>query len=190
MPEFKEVLYAVVDASATITLNRPEKRNALGRTILSELKSALLEAESDVGVRVIALRGAGKDFCAGADLAQLERVAQGDVLENLADASEIAGLFLLIRKLKKPVVAAVHGRALAGGAGLASACDLVLATRSASFCYTEVKLGFVPAIVAAIARRNLSEKRAFEILCSGKAFSAEEARSEERRVGKECRSRW
>jgi methylglutaconyl-CoA hydratase len=175
MPEFKEVLYAVVDASATITLNRPEKRNALGRTILSELKSALLEAESDVGVRVIALRGAGKDFCAGADLAQLERVAQGDVLENLADASEIAGLFLLIRKLKKPVVAAVHGRALAGGAGLASACDLVLATRSASFCYTEVKLGFVPAIVAAIARRNLSEKRAFEILCSGKAFSAEEA---------------
>lgn len=175
MADFREVLYEIADGSATITLNRPEKRNALGQTLISELKAALTNAEADPSARVITLRGAGKDFCAGADLAQLERVAKGDVLENLADASEFAALFLLIRGLKKPVIAAVHGRALAGGAGLASACDLVLATRSASFCYTEVKIGFVPAIVAAIARRNLSEKRAFEILCSGKAFTAEQA---------------
>jgi methylglutaconyl-CoA hydratase len=80
-----------------------------------------------------------------------------------------------MRKLKKPVIAAVHGRALAGGAGLASACDMVIAARSASFCYTEVKIGFVPAIVMSVARRNLGEKRAFEILATGKAFSAEEA---------------
>jgi methylglutaconyl-CoA hydratase len=123
----------------------------------------------------VLLRGAGKDFCAGADLSQLERLAEATILDNIDDASRFAALLAQMRRLKKPVVAAVHGRALAGGAGLASACDLVVASRSASFCYTEVRIGFVPAIVMAIARRNLSEKRAFELLCTGKAFGAEEA---------------
>src|SRR5262249_19823131 len=140
-----------------------------------DLKSAMTESEKEPRVKAVLLRGAGKDFCAGADLAQLERIARGSVLDNLDDASLFAALLLQIRKMKKPVIAAVHGRALAGGAGLASACDLVLASRSASFRYTEVKIGFVPAIVMAIARRNLSEKRAFEILCTGKPFGAEEA---------------
>jgi len=175
MSQYTEIIYEIKNNVAFVALNRPDKRNALNDRIIAELRDAILEAEADDETRVIILRGAGKDFCAGADLAQLEKSAQASVLENLEGVSRMADLFLTMRGLKKPVIAAVHGRALAGGAGLASACDLVIASRSALFCYTEVKIGFVPAIVMSIARRNLGEKRAFEILATGKTFSAEEA---------------
>jgi methylglutaconyl-CoA hydratase len=175
MPEYKEIIYEIKHGVAWVTLNRPDKRNALNDQLVSDLKTAIAEAEADSAVRAIILRGAGKDFCAGADLSQLQKIARATILDNIDDASGFASLLLQIRKLKKPVIAAVHGRALAGGAGLASACDMIIAARSASFCYTEVKIGFVPAIVMAIARRNLSEKRAFEILCTGKMLTAEEA---------------
>ncbi len=175
MAEYTDIIYETRNSVAFITLNRPDKRNALNDRIIAELRDAMAAAEADDQTRLVVLRGAGKDFCAGADLAQLEKSAQASVLENLEGASRMAELFLTMRRLKKPVIAAVHGRALAGGAGLASACDMVIAARSASFCYTEVKIGFVPAIVMSIARRNLGEKRAFEILATGKVFSAEEA---------------
>jgi methylglutaconyl-CoA hydratase len=175
MSEFKEIIYEIKNGAANITLNRPDKRNALDERLVAELKAALTAAEADAEARAVVIRGAGKDFCAGADLSQLQKVAQASILDNLDDASLFAALLLQMRTLKKPVIAAVHGRALAGGAGLATACDLVIAARSASFCYTEVRIGFVPAIVTAIARRNLSEKRAFELLCTGKALAAEEA---------------
>jgi methylglutaconyl-CoA hydratase len=175
MAEYAEIIHEVNNGVAFLTLNRPDKRNALNDRVITELREALLAAEADEQTRVVILRGAGKDFCAGADLAQLEKSAQASVLENLEGASRLAELFLAMRRLKKPVIAAVHGRALAGGAGLASACDMVIAARSAQFCYTEVKIGFVPAIVMSIARRNLGEKRAFEILATGKTFSADEA---------------
>jgi methylglutaconyl-CoA hydratase len=175
MANYTQVSYALDGAVAQITLNRPDKRNALGEQIISELKQAVSEAEAETAARVIVLRGAGKDFCAGADLAQLDRISRASVLDNLDDAAHFAELLLNLRRLKKPVIAAVHGRALAGGAGLASACDLIIAARSAQFAYTEVKIGFIPAMVMAMARRNLSEKRAFEILATGKTFSAEEA---------------
>lgn len=175
MSEYTQVTFETRDAVAYLTLNRPDKRNALGEVIVRELKQAVDAAEADAGVRVVVLRGAGKDFCAGADLAHIEQISQNSVLENLADAEHLADLFLKLRRLSKPVIAAVHGRALAGGAGLASACDLVIAARSAQFSYTEVRIGFVPAMVAAIARRNLSEKRAFEWLTTAKTISADEA---------------
>jgi methylglutaconyl-CoA hydratase len=177
MADYTVIIYEIKNAAAQITLNRPEKRNALNEAVINELKQALHAAEADAKVKVVVIRGAGKDFCAGADLAQLQRVAQATVLDNLADALGFADLLLQMRRLKKPIIAAVHGRAFAGGAGIATACDLVLATRSAQFCYTEVKIGFVPAVVLAIARRNLSEKRAFEILTTGKLLGAEEAAS-------------
>jgi methylglutaconyl-CoA hydratase len=177
MSDYTVITYEVKNAAAQLTLNRPDKRNALNEAVVSELKQALHVAEADPTVKAVVLRGAGKDFCAGADLAQLQRIAQATVLDNLDDALGFADLLLQMRRLKKPLIAAVHGRAFAGGAGLATACDLVLATRSAQFCYTEVKIGFVPAVVLAIARRNLSEKRAFEILTTGKLLSAEEAAS-------------
>lgn len=175
MVEFKEIIHEIKNSAAFVTLNRPDKRNALNDRLLAELLEAILTAEADDQVRVIILRGAGKDFCAGADLSQLEKSVHASILENLEGASQMADLFITMRKLKKPIIAAVHGRALAGGAGLASACDMVIAARSAQFCYTETKIGFVPAIVMSIARRNLGEKRAFEILATAKTFSADEA---------------
>src|SRR5256714_2210932 len=169
------VLYAVEGATALVTLNRPEKRNALNDAVIAGLKAALRAAEADEAVRVILLMGAGADFCSGADLAALQKISDSSVAENLADARSLMELFALVRQVRVPVVAAVRGRALAGGCGLATACDLVLACESARFGYPEVKIGFVPAMVMAILRRNVSEKRAFELITRGEEISADEA---------------
>jgi methylglutaconyl-CoA hydratase len=173
-----EVLLAETDADrgvAWLTLNRPDKRNALDDRLIAALKQALRDADADDAVRVVALRGAGTDFCAGADLAALRRIVEASVMENLADVDALAELFVQIRQMRTPVVALVHGRALAGGCGLATACDVVLAAGSASFGYTEVRIGFVPAMVMAILRRNVSEKRAFELITGGAVVSAADA---------------
>lgn len=176
MPENNEpVLYEVNGAVARITLNRPEKRNALSDTLIAGLKDALRRARTDDAVRVVMISGAGSDFCSGADLSVLQKVADSSIADNAADARSLMDVFTLIRELDVPVVAAVHGRALAGGCGLASACDLVLATTSARFGYPEVRIGFVPAMVAAILRRNVSEKRAFELLTLGREITAADA---------------
>ncbi|MEZ5344541.1 MAG: enoyl-CoA hydratase-related protein [Pyrinomonadaceae bacterium] len=160
---------------AFFTLNRPEKRNALNDGLIGAMKSALRNAAGDDGLRAIVIKGAGKDFCSGADLSSLQKIADSDILENLEDAESLMELFILLRKTKVPVIAAVHGRALAGGCGLATACDIVLASESARFGYPEVKIGFVPAMVMAILRRNLSEKRSFELITRGFDFSSSEA---------------
>lgn len=170
-----EILTDKENSILTITLNRPEKRNALNGDLIGALKNALLEADKDESLCAVIIKGAGKDFCSGADLAELQKITENTFEENLADAENLAELFALIRKVNIPVVAAVHGKALAGGCGLATACDIVLAARSARFGYPEVKIGFVPAMVAAILRRNLSEKRAFELLTQGLDFPSEEA---------------
>lgn len=175
MEDNSPVLYAVEGAVALITLNRPEKRNALNDALIAALKDALRDADSQESVRAVVLTGAGADFCAGADLAALQKISESSITENLEDAQTLAELFALIRRVRVPVVAAVRGRALAGGCGLATACDLVLAARSARFGYPEVKIGFVPAMVMAILRRNVSEKRAFELITRGAEVSAEEA---------------
>ncbi len=175
MADYSQILVEDKGAVCFITLNRPEKRNALSDTLVSEIKSALTEAEAQALTRVIVLRAAGKDFCAGADLSQIEKAARASVLENRNDAAQFAELLMMMRRISKPIIAAVHGRAFAGGAGLATACDLIVAAHSAQFCYPEVKIGFVPAMVLAIARRNLSDKRAFEILVTAKPLAADEA---------------
>ena len=170
-----EILTSTENAILTITLNRPEKRNALNDALINSLKDALREADKADKLRAILIKGAGRDFCSGADLSALQKISENGVLENLSDAENLLELFALIRKIKIPVIAAVHGKALAGGCGLATACDLVLASRSARFGYPEVKIGFVPAMVMAILRRNLSEKRSFELITQGFDFSSEEA---------------
>ena len=129
------VLYAVEGAAARITLNRPEKRNALNDAVIAGIKQGLKSAAADKNVRVVVISGAGKDFCSGADLSALQKIAGASVAENSADARLLLELFLQIRALQVPVVAAVTGRALAGGCGLATACDLVLASASARFGY-------------------------------------------------------
>ena len=169
------VLFEVSDAIARITLNRPEKRNALNDELIAALKESLRRADHDEKVRAVVLTGNGSDFCSGADLAALQKISRASVGENLDDARSLMELFMLIRAVHPPVIAAVRGRALAGGCGLATACDLVLAARSARFGYPEVKIGFVPAMVMAILRRNVSEKRAFELVTLGADIDAEEA---------------
>jgi len=169
------VLYALEGAIARIALNRPAKRNALNDELIAGLRSALRRADHDEDVRVVVLSGAGANFCSGADLAALQKISTASVADNLDDARSLMELFLLIREVRVPVVAAVQGRALAGGCGLALACDMVLASRSARFGFPEVKIGFVPAMVMAILRRNTSEKRAFELLTLGTEIGADEA---------------
>lgn len=171
------VLLNVADGVARVTLNRPEKRNALNSELIAGLKDALRRASEDKEVRVIILSGEGADFCSGADLAALQTIATASVEENLDDARSLMELFVLIRSVAPPVIAAVRGRALAGGCGLATACDIVLAARSSRFGYPEVKIGFVPAMVIAILRRNVSEKRAFELVTLGAEIGADEAAS-------------
>ncbi len=172
-----EIITEKADSILTITLNRPEKRNALNDALINDLKAALRGADKDETLRAVLIRGAGKDFCSGADLSALQKISESDVLENHDDADNLRELFSVIRQVKIPVIAAVHGRALAGGCGLATACDLVLATDDARFGYPEVKIGFVPAMVMAILRRNVSEKRAFALATQGFEFDAATAKS-------------
>lgn len=159
----------------TLTLDRPDKRNALSSALVEALHAALERADLDAEVRVVVVRGAGKDFCAGADLEELLASADLPADANEANARRLGAVFERMRALPKPVVAAVHGRALAGGAGLATACDIVLAAASAEFGYPEIRRGFVPAMVMAILRRLVGERRAFELVASGRAVPAREA---------------
>ena len=175
--ENKVILYETDGAVARITLNRPEKRNALNDALIAGLKDALDHAKDDGAIRAIVITGAGSDFCSGADLASLQKISGASVADNVDDARSLMELFVLIRQVTVPVVAVVRGRALAGGCGLASACDIVLASATARFGYPEVKIGFVPAMVMAILRRNIPEKRAFELLTCGAEISAQEAKA-------------
>jgi methylglutaconyl-CoA hydratase len=139
------------------------------------LAEALRDAEARSEVRVIVLRGEGPDFCAGADLAELERVTAMGEGASLADAQRLGSLLLQMRRHPRPIVAAVQGKALAGGCGLATACDLILASAEAEFGYPEVHLGFVPAMVMAILRKKLTEGRVFELVALGNRIPASEA---------------
>ena len=172
MPEYKKIIYTVDQYIARITLNRPDKRNALDNEIVLEFKDALHRTTENADVRVVLVTGAGKDFCSGADLASLQRISAAGVEESMASARVMAELFVEMRRSPRPIVAAVRGRALAGGCGLATACDIIVATESAQFGYPEVNIGFIPAMVMAILRRSVSEKRAFELITRGEVISA------------------
>jgi len=159
----------------SLTLNRPDKRNALNAELIEALHQALERADLDAGVRVVLLRGAGKDFCAGADLDELLASADQTVSENEMAALRLGSVFERMRALPKPVLAMIRGRALAGGAGLATACDLVLAGAGAQIGYSEIQRGFVPAMVMALLRRTAGEKVALDLVLTGRVLSAEEA---------------
>jgi methylglutaconyl-CoA hydratase len=171
------VVVALADSVLTLTLNRPDKRNAIDTAMIEALHSALERAELDAAVRVVTVRGAGTDFCAGADLTELLASADRPGEENRAQALRLGDVFIRMRELPKPVVAVIHGRALAGGCGLATACDLLLARADAQLGYPEVRRGFVPAMVMAMLRRAVGEKVAFDLVATGRILSAEEARS-------------
>ncbi|PWS28957.1 methylglutaconyl-CoA hydratase [Pedobacter yonginense] len=169
------VLYQVADRVATITINRPEKRNALNPQLISELTEALIDASEDDLVKVIILKANGDAFSAGADLEYLQQLQNNTFEENVADSNKLKKLFTTIYYLPKVVIAQVEGHAIAGGCGLANVCDIVFATPESKFGYTEVKIGFVPAIVSCFLVRKVSETVAKEILLTGKSFSAQQA---------------
>jgi methylglutaconyl-CoA hydratase len=169
------VLTSLENGVFGITLNRPAKRNALSSEMIELLHQALDRADLDSGARVVLIRGAGKDFCAGADLDELLASADKSEAENVASALRLGTLFEKLRKLPKPVIALVQGRALAGGAGLATACDLLLASKSAQLGYPEIQRGFVPAMVTTLLRRLTGEKRALDLILTGRVLSADEA---------------
>jgi len=172
MSNYQKIIYSVDQNVAGITLNRPDKRNALDDEIVAEFAEALRAAGRDESVRVVLLTGAGKDFCSGADLASLQQISSAGVEQSLSSARVMGELFVEMRRHPRPIIAAVRGRALAGGCGLATACDIILATESARFGYPEVNIGFIPAMVMAILRRSVSEKRAFELITRGEIISA------------------
>jgi methylglutaconyl-CoA hydratase len=162
-------------AIGRIVLARPEKKNALDRQAADELFAALAQLEGDATIRAIHLAADGDDFCAGADLEALERTLEAGTEVHRQDAEALGRVFLAIRALMKPVVCSVRGRALAGGAGLATACDIVLAHEGAEFGYPEVRVGFVPAMVMTMLRRAVGEKHAADLVLTGRVINAEEA---------------
>lgn len=171
-PGAPRVLVSRKGGVATLVLNRPEKRNALDRVMIAELRAALTACDLAADVRVIVIRGAGKDFCAGADLAELLASVDLPPEENERRAMELGDVFLALREIPKPTVAVVRGRALAGGCGLATACDLVVAHPDAVFGYPEIDRGFVPAMVLALLRRAVGEKVAFDLVATGRSLGA------------------
>lgn len=170
------VQYQVVDRIATITLNRPEKRNALNPTVVADLLEAFTRAEQDDGVKVIILSANGDAFCAGADLEYLQQLQVFSYEENLEDSSRLKNLFQKIYESKKIVIAQVQGHAIAGGCGLATVCDFIFTVPEAGFGYTEVKIGFIPAIVMIFLLRKIGEARARALLLSGSIVPATVAR--------------
>jgi methylglutaconyl-CoA hydratase len=172
---YRKVTYRVERGIARIALNRPERRNALDQELLTELREALQASATDESVQVVLVTGAGKDFCSGMDLRTFADDASGDLAKFQAEARNMAGLLLDLRRHPRPIVAAVQGRALGGGCGIATAADIVLAADSAQLGYPEINIGFVPAIVMAILRRLVSEKRAFELIATGEIISAQTA---------------
>jgi methylglutaconyl-CoA hydratase len=166
--------YTVKDRVAFITLNRPEKRNALNHELVAELKKAFDKAADDSSAKVIVLRANGEAFCAGADLEYLQQLQKFSFDENLQDSNHLKELFFKIYTHPKIVIAQVQGHALAGGCGLATVCDFVVSVPTAKFGYTEVKIGFIPAIVTVFLLRKLGEAKAKEMLLSGELFSAEQ----------------
>jgi len=158
-----------------VTLNRPEKRNALNYQVVAELKEAFTIANNDSDAKVIILKAEGDAFCAGADLAYLEELQENSFDENLADSNHLKELFLQIYTLPKVVIAAIQGHAIAGGSGLASVCDYAFSVPQAKFGYTEVRIGFIPAIVMVFLIRKIGEQKAKDLLLSGRLITAQEA---------------
>lgn len=171
------VLYTVKERVGYITLNRPEKRNALSFEFVQQIKKVFAHAESDENCKVIVIKGNGDAFCSGADLASLQNMQNNTYDENLADSKNLMELFVAIYQSRKVVIAQVEGAALAGGCGLATICDFCFATPESKFAYTEVKIGFVPAIVMVFLIRKVGEQTAKRILLTAEILTAEQAKN-------------
>jgi methylglutaconyl-CoA hydratase len=176
MPSYNTIKIETDGELALITLNRPEKRNAISATMIAELLTALEEVEFG-SERVAIITGAGKAFCAGMDLDALKSLATQSSEQNLADARRTAGFFRRLWSFPKPLIAGVNGAALAGGCGIATLCDFTLAVPEAKFGYTEVRVGFIPALVSMFLERQVGEKLARDLFLTGRILDAAEAKA-------------
>ena len=174
--QFNTIQYAEADRIATITLNRPEKRNAISYELIDDLLAGLQQAEQSPA-HILILTGSGKAFCSGMDLENLKQLTGRTHEQNIQDSETMARLFRTLYDFPKPTIAAVNGAAIAGGTGLATLCDFTLAVPEAKFGYTEVRIGFVPAIVSSFLITNIGEKRARDLLLTGRIFDAQEAQA-------------
>jgi len=173
--QYETLLLETTGHLSTITLNRPEKRNAITTQMIADLQTAL-DAIEKTNTRVVIISGAGRAFCAGIDLELLQAIAQQTPAENQEDSRRIAKMFRKIWSYSRPMIAAVNGHALAGGCGIATLCDFTLAVPEAKFGYTEVKIGFLPAIVSVFLSRQIGEKRCRDLLLTGRLVEASEAK--------------
>ena len=160
---------------AVVTLNRPEVRNAFDDVLISNLTGVLRDLDKDETVRVVVLAGAGKAFCAGADLNWMKRMAGYGYEDNLKDANALAAMLKTLDRMSKPTVARVHGPAYAGGVGLVAACDIAIGSQAAEFCLTEVKLGLSPATISPYVVRAMGERLARRYFLTGEVINADEA---------------
>lgn len=171
------IQYETKDKVGYIALNRPDKRNALNQQVVTELKQAFSLAEKDADVKVIVLKANGQSFCAGADLGYMQTLQKNTFEENYADSSQLKELFYQIYTHSKVVIAQVQGHAIAGGCGLATVCDFSFTVPDAKFGYTEVRIGFIPAIVKVFLLRKIGEGKSKELLLTGDLITAEEAKN-------------
>lgn len=165
----------IKDGLLSIVLNRPDKRNALNNDMVDALHELLDKAAVDEEIDIILLTGAGKVFCSGADLSYLKKIKENSYNENLADSKWLSELYLKLYNFPKPTIASVHGAAVAGGCGLATVCDFVIAETETLFGYPEVKIGFIPAIVSEFLIEQIGQRNARYLLMSGAIISAEKA---------------
>lgn len=172
---YSTLLLDISGAVSTVTLNRPEKRNAISANMIAELQTAL-DAIEKSHARVAILTGAGTAFCSGMDLEMLAAIAEQSPAENQEDSRRMAKMLRRVWSFPRPLIAAVNGAALAGGCGIATLCDFTLAVPGAKFGYTEVKIGFLPALVSVFLIRQVGEKHARDLLLTGRIIDAEEAK--------------
>lgn len=172
---YSTLILDIAGEIANITLNRPDKRNAMSAAMIAELQTALDEIEKS-HARVGIVTGAGKAFCSGMDLEMLATIAQQSPAENQEDSRRMAKMFRRIWSFPRPLIAAVNGAALAGGCGIATLCDFTLAVPEARFGYTEVKIGFLPALVSVFLMRQIGERKARDLLLTGRILEAAEAK--------------
>jgi methylglutaconyl-CoA hydratase len=171
---YKTLLVQETGAVVTVTLNRPEKRNAMSYALIDELLAAFSAIENS-SAQLMVLTGAGGAFCSGMDLENLQKITSRSAEQNLKDTENVARLFRILYDFPKVTIAAVNGAAIAGGTGLATLCDFTVASTEAKFGYTEVRIGFTPAIVSSFLVRQVGEKQARDLLLTGRIFSADEA---------------
>lgn len=172
---FKNILYSVTDGAAEVILNRPEKMNSLDEILISELTGLFNEISESKDIKSVILSGAGGNFCSGLYLDYLQKISQYDITENKTDSQNFKKMLLSIYNCSKPVIAKISGYALAGGCGIATACDIIVADESAKFGYTEVKIGFIPAIVMPFLLKRVPETHAKDLLLTARIISSDEA---------------